>query len=76
MNEAKKRIVQAEQALTAENNILTQAEQDFRDWKTFQSTVILRTKGEIKKQQDIIRKAEGRLDRLEIQLETLQKQAK
>ena len=54
------------------NTVLTQAEADFRDWKTFHSTVVMRTKEEIKKQQTIIRNAEGRLDRLELQLETLE----
>ncbi len=59
-----------------ENTVLTQAEAEFRAWKKFQSTVVMRTKEEIKKQQAIIRNAEGRLDRLELQLETLEIKSK
>tara|TARA_X000001388_G_scaffold35141_1_gene24742 strand:- start:417 stop:599 length:183 start_codon:yes stop_codon:yes gene_type:complete len=59
-----------------QNKVLTQAEVDFREWKQFQATIIIRTKDEIKKQQAIIREAEMRLDRLANQLETLENQTK
>ena len=59
-----------------ENIQLTQAETHFRGWEQERSSLITRTKEEIKKQCLIIRNAEGRVHRLENQLEILENQAK
>jgi len=59
-----------------DNISLTQSERDFREWKTNRAGLIARTKDEIKKQQLSIRHAEATLDRLCLQLETLENQAK
>mgnify|MGYP003129111800 FL=1 len=59
-----------------ENIQLTQAETHFRGWEQDRSSLIARTKDEIKKQHTIIRHAEATLDRLCRQLETLENQAK
>ena len=59
-----------------ENIQLTQPELHFRSWEQERSSLIARTKEEIKKQCLIIRNAEGRVHRLENQLEILENQAK
>ena len=59
-----------------ENIQLTQAETHFRGWEQERSSLIARTKEEIRRQKLIIREAEARLDRLENQLETLERKAK
>tara|TARA_R110002012_G_C11222882_1_gene562924 strand:- start:266 stop:448 length:183 start_codon:yes stop_codon:yes gene_type:complete len=59
-----------------DNISLTQSERDFREWKTNRAGLIARTKDEIKKQQLSIRHAEATLDRLCLQLEVLENQAK
>jgi len=59
-----------------DNIILTQSERDFREWKTNRAGLIVRTKDEIKKQNLIMRNAEGSIHRLEDQLEALENQAK
>jgi polyhydroxyalkanoate synthesis regulator phasin len=59
-----------------ENIELTKAEQGFREWKQHRAKLLVYTKEEIRRQQIIIREAEGRLDRLSNQLETLENKAK
>ena len=59
-----------------ENIQLTQAETHFRGWEQERSSLIARTKDEIKKQNLIRRNAEGSIHRLELQLEALENQAK
>ena len=55
---------------------ITQSEQDFREWKSHRANLITRTKDEIKRQNLIMRNAEGSIHRLEDQLEALENQAK
>jgi len=59
-----------------ENTSLTQSERDFREWEDNRTNLITRTKDEIKRQNLIRRNAEGHVHRLELQLETLENQAK